>query len=101
MLNAHLDRVPPGKAHRPILQDGILRSDSETNLGADDSAGIAVLLHTVEELQSRALSHPPLLLLFTVGEEVGLVGAKAFDPAPWGRARGLSSSITRASRARW
>ncbi|HEY7021216.1 MAG TPA: M20/M25/M40 family metallo-hydrolase [Ktedonobacterales bacterium] len=89
LLNAHLDRVPPGKAHTPILQDGILRSDDETNLGADDSAGIAILLHTVEELQSRTMPHPPLLLLFTVGEEVGLVGAKAFDPAPWGVREGI------------
>jgi tripeptide aminopeptidase len=89
LLNAHLDRVPPGKAHTPILRDGILRSDGETNLGADDSAGIAILLHTVEELQTRAASHPPLLLLFTVGEEVGLVGAKAFDPAPWGAREGV------------
>jgi tripeptide aminopeptidase len=89
LLNAHLDRVPPGKAHTPILRDGILRSDGETNLGADDSAGIAILLHTVEELQTRAASHPPLLLLFTVGEEVGLVGAKAFDPAPWGAHEGV------------
>jgi tripeptide aminopeptidase len=89
LLNAHLDRVPPGKAHTPVLQDGILRSDGETNLGADDSAGIAILLHTIEELQVRAVSHPPLLVLFTVGEEVGLVGAKAFDPEPWGAREGI------------
>src|SRR6185437_8670342 len=43
LLNAHLDRVPPGLAHTPLLQDGILRSDGTTNLGADDSAGIAIL----------------------------------------------------------
>jgi tripeptide aminopeptidase len=89
LLNAHLDRVPPGRAHTPVLRDGILRSDGETNLGADDSAGIAIVLHTVEALQSRGLPHPPLLLLFTVGEEVGLVGAKAFDPAPWGAREGI------------
>ena len=89
LLNAHLDRVPPGKAHKPILQDGILCSDGETNLGADDSAGIAVLLHITEELRAHETSHPPLLLLFTLGEEVGLVGAKAFDPAPWGAREGI------------
>jgi tripeptide aminopeptidase len=89
LLNAHLDRVPPGKAHTPVLGDGVLRSGGETNLGADDSAGIAILLHTVEELQSGSASHPPLLLLFTVGEEVGLVGAKAFDPGPWGAREGI------------
>jgi tripeptide aminopeptidase len=89
LLNAHLDRVPLGKAHTPVLRDGILRSDGETNLGADDSAGIAILLHTVEALRARKASHPPLLLLFTVGEEVGLVGAKAFDPEPWGAREGI------------
>ncbi|HEY7057453.1 MAG TPA: M20/M25/M40 family metallo-hydrolase [Ktedonobacterales bacterium] len=86
LLNAHMDRVPPGLAHQPVLADGILRSDGATNLGADDSAGIAIILHTLDELRTRRLDHPPLLLLFTVGEEVGLIGAKAFDPAPW-RAR--------------
>lgn len=89
LLNAHMDRVPPGLAHRPILADGILRSDGATNLGADDSAGIAILLHTLDELRARNLQHPPLLLLFTVGEEVGLVGAKSFDPAPWGAREGI------------
>ncbi len=49
LLNAHMDRVPPGLAHQPILRDGVLRSDGNTNLGADDSAGIAVILHTLGE----------------------------------------------------
>lgn len=89
LLNAHMDRVPPGLAHQPILRDGVLRSDGNTNLGADDSAGIAVILHTLEELRASNRDHPPLLLLFTVGEEVGLVGAKAFDPAPWGAREGI------------
>lgn len=89
LLNAHMDRVPPGLAHRPILADGILRSDGATNLGADDSAGIAILLHTLTELRARRLDHPPLLLLMTVSEEVGLIGAKAFDPAPWGAHEGI------------
>ena len=56
LLNAHMDRVPPGLAHTPLLQDGILRSDGTTNLGADDSAGITILLHAVEELQARVRS---------------------------------------------
>jgi tripeptide aminopeptidase len=64
-----------------------MRSDGATNLGADDSAGIAIILHTVAELRARGLPHPPLLPLFTVGEEVGLLGAKAFDLSPWGAVR--------------
>ena len=89
LLNAHMDRVPPGRAHTPVVAEGVMRSDGATNLGADDSAGIAIVLHTVAELHYRALPHPPLLLLFTTGEEVGLTGAKAFDAAPWGAREGI------------
>src|SRR5215831_18240247 len=32
LLNAHLDRVPPGLAHTPIVTGGVLRSDGTTNL---------------------------------------------------------------------
>ncbi len=41
LLNAHMDRVPPGLGHQPVLRDGVLYSDGTTNLGADDAAGIA------------------------------------------------------------
>src|SRR5690348_5759184 len=61
LLNAHMDRVPPGLAHTPVVADGVMRSAGATNLGADDSAGIAVILHTVEELRARDLPHPPLV----------------------------------------
>jgi tripeptide aminopeptidase len=66
-----------------------MRSDGATNLGADDAAGVAIILTAVEALRERGLPHPPLLLLFTVGEEVGMVGAKAFDPAPGGAQEGI------------
>jgi tripeptide aminopeptidase len=89
LLSAHMDRVPPGKAHTPIVADGVMRSDGTTNLGTDDSAGLAVILHIAEELHWRNLPHPPLVLLFTTGEEVGLTGANAFDPAPWGATEGI------------
>src|SRR5262252_2396913 len=44
LLNAHMDRVPPGLGHQPILRKGVLYSDGTTNLGADDAAGIAIIL---------------------------------------------------------
>lgn len=89
LLNAHLDRVPPGLGHTPRVVDGVMRSDGATNLGADDAAGIAIILAAVAALRERQTSHPPLLLVFTVGEEVGLTGAKAFDPKPWGAREGI------------
>lgn len=83
LLNAHMDRVPPGLGHRPILRDNVLYSDGTTNLGADDAAGIAILLEVLTRIIEQQLPHPPIVAVFTVQEEVGLRGASAFDPTPW------------------
>lgn len=89
LLNAHMDRVPPGRGHVPVVSGGRMRSDGTTNLGADDAAGLTIVLLVVEELARRGAAHPPLVLLFTVGEEVGLHGAATFDPTPWGVTDGI------------
>src|SRR6266700_4542894 len=57
LLNAHMDRVPPGRGHRPVLRDGVLYSDGTTNLGADDAAGIAVILEVLARLVQQ--TQPP------------------------------------------
>ena len=59
LLNAHMDRVPPGLGHEPILRDGILYSDGNTNLGADDAAGIVIILETLRRVLEHNLPHPP------------------------------------------
>ena len=89
LLNAHMDRVPPGLGHQPILRDGILYSDGTTNLGADDAAGIVIILEVVRRTLEQQLTHPPLILLFTVQEEAGLCGESGFDSAPWHVADGI------------
>ena len=83
LLNAHMDRVPPGLGHRPVLRDGILYSDGTTNLGADDAAGIAIILEVLARLVEQDLPHPPIVAVFTVQEEAGLCGATKFDPEPY------------------
>lgn len=83
LLNAHMDRVPPGMGHEPILRDGILYSDGTTNLGADDAAGIVIILETLRRTLEHNLPHPPLVIVFTVQEESGLCGANGFDSSPW------------------
>ncbi len=89
LLNAHMDRVPPGLAHTPVVRDGVLYSDGTTNLGADDAAGLAIILEILTRIHEERLAHPPLVLVFTVQEEVGLLGASAFDPTPWGASAGI------------
>lgn len=83
LLNAHMDRVPPGLGHTPILREGVLYSDGTTNLGADDAAGITIVLEIVKRVIEQQLPHPPLVLVFTVQEETGLCGARGFDATRW------------------
>ena len=88
ILQAHTDMVcvsAPGSGWRPgldgvttKLEDGFLRSDGRSSLGADNGVGVALMLWLA--LHQRQLPHPPVLLLFTACEERGLVGAKALDP---------------------
>lgn len=78
MLACHLDTVPHDAPIEVVLADGVYRSAGETILGADDKAAVTVLV----ELAARHAQDPPpigLELLFTVAEEDGLRGAKAFD----------------------
>lgn len=84
LLSAHMDTVP-GVGIRPSVQDGIIRSDGTTILGSDDKSGVAVILEVLTLLHEQG-QHPPLQVAFSVGEEIGLLGAKAIDPA-WLRAR--------------
>lgn len=79
LLSAHLDTVSPAQGVRPVLQDGIFTSAGDTVLGADDKSGIAQILEVVTVLREQNIPHPPLELVFTVCEEVGLLGVKNLD----------------------
>jgi tripeptide aminopeptidase len=75
LFGCHGDTVKPGQGIEPVVIDGVVRSQGETILGADDKAGIA-------ELYEAALSaerHPELEIVITREEEMGLVGAKSLD----------------------
>lgn len=79
LVNAHLDTVLPTVGIK-IIEDGdIIRTDGRTILGADDKAGVAIILEVLNALHERNLKHPPLELVFTIREEKGLLGAKALD----------------------
>lgn len=81
ILEAHMDTVEPGNGVKPsITADGkYVVSDGSTILGADDKAGIAQILEVEAVLRENNLDHPPLEFLFTIGEEVGILGAFAVD----------------------
>ncbi|MSO41638.1 MAG: M20/M25/M40 family metallo-hydrolase [Solirubrobacterales bacterium] len=80
MFAAHLDTVPVVGPIEVVEDGGAFRSAGETILGADDKAGVAVLL----ELAARAADFAPaagLELVFTVAEETGMRGARELDTA--------------------
>jgi tripeptide aminopeptidase len=78
MLCAHMDTVPVADRIEVALEDGFYANRHDAILGADDKAGVAVLI----ELARRFAEHgapATCELVFTTGEEVGLRGARAFD----------------------
>lgn len=78
-LAAHMDTVKPTTGIRPQIRNGIISSDGSTILGADNRAGIALILYLVENLKQHQLAHFPFEIIFTVGEETGLYGSSNLD----------------------
>ena len=78
-LCAHLDTVPPAAAIEPVVEDGVVRNGAGTILGADDKAAVAAMLEATRRLLAEGRPHAGVELLFTPMEEIGLVGAYAFD----------------------
>jgi hypothetical protein len=57
---------------------------------SDDGAAVAAMLETIRALKSNSPLKNDVIFLFTDGEEVGLIGAKAFvDEHPWAKDVGL------------
>jgi len=79
LLGMHLDTVEPGQGIKPRLENGIIRSDGRTILGADNKAAIACTLEAIRCLKADRPPHGDVEFLFTWGEERGHCGAKAFD----------------------
>jgi tripeptide aminopeptidase len=88
VLMAHADTVPLCAGARPVRRgDWLVPADRHTGLGADDRAGTAVVLAAALEVLSKGLDHPPLTFLWTVQEELGMVGARYLRLGLLGRPR--------------
>jgi tripeptide aminopeptidase len=79
VLCAHLDTVPPGGSIEPVLEDGVVRNAAGTILGADNKSAVASMLVAAATIVRENRPHAGIELLFTPKEEVGLLGAFAFD----------------------
>jgi hypothetical protein len=65
VLMAHYDSVPSGPG------------------ASDDGAGVAAILETARALRAGPALRNDIILLFTDGEELGLLGSQAFARHPW------------------
>ena len=85
MLQGHMDMVCEREEGCDIdfaeegirlqLQDGVISAQG-TTLGGDDGIAVAYMLAI---LSSKDIPHPPLEAVFTVDEEIGMLGASALD----------------------
>ncbi|MET1031775.1 M20/M25/M40 family metallo-hydrolase [Domibacillus tundrae] len=80
-FTSHMDTVVPANGVKPVVEDGIVKTDGTTILGADDKAGLAAMFEMIRQLRERNIQHGDIQFIITVGEESGLVGAKALDPS--------------------
>jgi tripeptide aminopeptidase len=78
-LCAHLDTVPPTDAIEPVVDDGVVRNARPAILGSDNKAAVAAMLEATRRVVAESRPHAGLELVFTPQEEVGLLGAYAFD----------------------
>ncbi len=79
LLSSHMDTVVPCEKVTPVITDKKITSDGTTILGSDDKAAITMFIEALEILKKKKLPHPPLELLFSCAEELGLMGIKQFD----------------------
>lgn len=81
LICAHMDTVSPGKSIRPTIVNGVIKSDGNTILGADNKATISSVVCAVEEYKKTYQKLPRIEVLFSVKEETG--GGVEFFPFSW------------------
>jgi tripeptide aminopeptidase len=78
-LCAHLDTVPPDGRLEPVVDGGVVRNAGGTILGADNKSAVVAMLEGARRVLAENRPHAGIELLFTPKEEVGLIGAYAFE----------------------
>jgi tripeptide aminopeptidase len=81
-LFAHLDTPRSTAGVTPVLTNGRITSDGSTILGVDNRAGVSVLLHALRH-QPDSSGNRNFIVVFTVAEEIGLLGSKHVDLSPY------------------
>lgn len=78
-LSAHVDTVASTQGIRTVIENGIIRTDGATILGADDKAAVAAILEAIRHVVAHDIPHGEVQILLSICEEVGLLGAREMD----------------------
>ena len=78
-FNAHVDTVPPSGPIDPVVEGDYVVNALPTILGADNKATVAGMIDGIRRVVRDGIPHAGIELVITVQEEIGILGAKAFD----------------------
>ncbi len=90
LFAAHMDTVKPGNGVKPVVENDIIKSDGTTVLGGDDKSGIVAILEAIRVIEENNIKHGDIEVLFTFGEEIGLLGAKTVDTSKFRAKQGFA-----------
>lgn len=79
IFSCHMDTVTPGVGIKPQIKEDRITSDGTTILASDDKAPIATLIEAIRSLDEDQVEIGTIEVVFSVGEEVGMHGARHFD----------------------
>ncbi|MGH7495229.1 MAG: M20/M25/M40 family metallo-hydrolase [bacterium] len=89
LLSAHLDTVQSTEKLKPVYHAREIRSDGATILGADNRLGVAILTQLLATTARDRLPHKNFMVVFTIAEELGMLGAALLDLPPFKIAGGF------------
>jgi tripeptide aminopeptidase len=76
LMGAHMDTVESTASITYVIEDGVIKTNGSTILGADNKSAIAQIIEAIRVIREQDLPHAALELLFTASEERGLLGAR-------------------------
>ncbi len=81
LFSAHLDRVANHGHIKPIVREAEdrIESDGSSILAADDVSGLCAVLDGVRRALNEKIPRGDIEIVFSVAEEVGLLGARYLD----------------------
>jgi tripeptide aminopeptidase len=76
---AHMDTVRDTSVIEVVIKDGKIQSDGSCQLGADNRAGVAIMLDLLSHWKQWEDHGVNYMVVLSVAEEIGLKGAYALD----------------------